>query len=62
MVRMKLQDDPAIKDLSFDLEQRKLVVVHANPPEELSRKIDELKLGSALSETIRIDHWHRPSE
>ena len=62
MVRMKLQGDPSIKDLSFDLQQRKLVVVHANDPGDVSRKIDELNLGSALRETVRIDHWDPTSE
>lgn len=62
MVRMKLQDDPAIKDLSFDLEQRRLVVVHANAPGDVSRKIHELNLGSALLETTHVDHWDPTSE
>ena len=62
MVRMKLQDDPAIKDLSFDLDQRRLVVVHANAPGDVSRKIHELNLGSALLETTHVDHWDPTSE
>lgn len=48
LIRMKLEGNPAINRLGFDLAQRRLDVFHSGPVEPLAQTLDSLRLGSNL--------------
>lgn len=48
LVRMKLEQVPDIRHLSFDLQRRELVVQHEGPAALVSQALDDLDLGSQL--------------
>ncbi|WKY46625.1 cation transporter [Eubacteriaceae bacterium ES3] len=54
LIRMKLADFSSIKKLLFEIENRKLIVVHTTDIEEINEAINSLDLGSSLVETIEI--------
>lgn len=56
MIRMKLEGNPDIRQLSFDIPGRTLVVLHEGAPEVVSRSIDALKLGSRL---VKSEQYER---
>jgi Co/Zn/Cd efflux system component len=47
-IRMKLAEDKTIYKLQFDLEQRKLTLIHDGDVEPIQTKIHELKFGDEL--------------
>lgn len=51
MVRMKLTDSAAVKRLDFDLENRRLAVLHTGALESIQAAIDTLNFGAVLIET-----------
>jgi Co/Zn/Cd efflux system component len=51
MVRMKLAEIPAVKQLSFDLDQRNLTVYHEGELERIIAAIKSLNFGEQLIET-----------
>ncbi len=55
MVRMKLQGRQGIERLSFDLEGRRLDVLHEGPPEPLSAALADLGLGARLESSVPVD-------
>ena len=55
MIRMKLQGDPSVHSLIFDLPERKLVVFHDHAPIDLANRIHELDLGSTLMESEQVE-------
>lgn len=52
MIRMKLDGDPNIKHLDFDIPNRTLFVVHDNSPSDIEHQIADLDLGSKLVESV----------
>jgi len=52
LIRMKLQDDPGIAKLEFDLSERTLMVFHNGNTEEITQKLESLNLGAKLKETV----------
>ena len=54
MIRMALDGDPAVQSLSFDIPNRELVVFHIGSPETVAGKLQHLKLGAALRETVEV--------
>ncbi len=52
MVRMKLADHPAVQRLDFDLENRRLTVLHTGAPDSIQAEINTLGFGAALVETV----------
>ncbi len=55
LIRMKLGGLSAIKKLEFDIEHRKLVIVHAGNDTEIEKLLGELNLGSSREKTVLID-------
>ncbi|WKY43279.1 cation transporter [Eubacteriaceae bacterium ES2] len=56
LIRMKLADFSSIKKLNFEIENRKLTIIHAADISEIENAIDSLHLGSSLIETIEISN------
>lgn len=52
MIRMKLEGIVSIRQLSFDIPQRKLMMFHTGEVEDFEQSIHELKLEASLIETI----------
>jgi len=52
MIRMKLEGIDSIRQLSFDIPQRKLTVFHKGEVETFEQSIHDLKLEASLFETI----------
>jgi Co/Zn/Cd efflux system component len=55
LIRMKLDGIPEIKNLEFDIPNRKLTVTHTGKLENIERSIIELKLGGKRLGTERSD-------
>lgn len=55
MIRLKLDGLKGIKKLEFDLESRRLVVLHDIEDQEISRRLDALDLSSRFVETVEYD-------
>ena len=55
LIRMKLQGLDTIVQLEFDLDSRRLVVVHSEGAEEIERRLNELNLGSRLQESVATE-------
>jgi Co/Zn/Cd efflux system component len=55
LIRMKLEGLDSIKKLEFDLEHRRLDVIHTENDTEIKKKLDELKLGSQQEKSVPID-------
>lgn len=51
MVRLKLADRTAVKRLDFDLENRRLTVLHSDEPGSIKALIDSLNFGAEIMET-----------
>lgn len=55
LIRMKLDGEPAIKKLDFNLQLRKLEVYHDGGAQDVDSKLRQLNLGSKLVETVAQD-------
>lgn len=55
LIRMKLDDNPAVKSLRFDLPGRKLEVFHEDNVIPIEQSLNELNLGSKLVSTSVAD-------
>lgn len=53
MIRMKLEGNPDIQHLSFDIPHRILIVLHEGTPDVLLKSINTLNLGSTLMESVK---------
>lgn len=56
MIRMKLESNPQIKYLDFDIPNRKLDVYHQGNAQEINVELGALKLGEKLLGTERRKH------
>ena len=54
LIRMKLEGVSGIKNLVFDIENRKLTVFHSEENPEIEKSLKELKLGTEHKETITV--------
>jgi len=54
LIRMKLEGLSAIKNLVFDIENRKLTVFHAEKTPEIEQRLKELNLGAEHKDTIDV--------
>ncbi len=54
LIRMKLEGLSTIKNLVFDIENRKLTVFHSEENEEIEQRLKELNLGAEHKETIIV--------
>ncbi len=54
MIRMKLEGISSIRNLIFDIEKRKLTVIHTDDDPEIEKFLDDLDLGSSKLETISV--------
>ncbi len=55
LIRMKLDGLSFIKNLEFDIENRKLLVFHSEENPEIENRLKELKLGSERKETTMVE-------
>jgi Co/Zn/Cd efflux system component len=55
LIRMKLNDVAEVKNLEFDIANRKLTVFHNDGTETIDSLLDELNLGSSLLQTESVD-------
>ena len=62
MIRMKLDGLSEIKQLEFDIENRKLTVFHSKENPEIESRLAELDLGSELAETIETEWTEQESD
>lgn len=53
MIRMKLEGINSIRQLSFDIPQRKLTIFHTGEVDSFEQSIYDLKLAASLIETIK---------
>lgn len=51
MVRMKLEDNAAVKRLDFDLEHRRLTVLHMGRLQTIKAAVDSLNFGAEIAKT-----------
>lgn len=51
LIRMQLEEIDEIKNLEFDIPNRKLTVIHKNNGDGITQQLDKLNLGSKLIET-----------
>lgn len=56
LIRMKLNQIHTVKQLQFSMSERMLTVFHEDPVGDISKVIDELKLGSTLLSSEKIDN------
>jgi Co/Zn/Cd efflux system component len=54
LIRMKLEGLSVIKNLAFDIENRKLTVFHSEENPEIEQRLKELNLGTERKETIIV--------
>ncbi|GET29163.1 cation transporter [Prolixibacter sp. SD074] len=54
LIRMKLEGLSVIKNLVFDIENRKLTVFHSEENPEIEQRLKELNLGTEHKETITV--------
>lgn len=55
LIRMKLEGLEDIKHLDFDIENRRLSVVHLNENEKITEQLESLNLGAVLLELEKAD-------
>jgi Co/Zn/Cd efflux system component len=56
LIRMKLDDIPEIKNLEFDIPNRKLTVVHTGKLDRIESSVTDLDLGGKRLHTEQSDH------
>ncbi len=54
LIRMKLDIVDGIRQLEFDIENRKLSVIHLGGNEEITKQLESLNLGASLTKTETI--------
>lgn len=54
LIRMKLDGVDGIRQLKFEIENRKLIIFHTGENEEITKHLENLKLGANLVETESI--------
>ena len=59
LVRMKLAGRSEVQAVAFDLEQRRLEVVHSGDPESIARELETLDLGSSLIASEAAEPAHQ---
>jgi len=62
LIRMKLNGVDGIHQLEFDIENRKLSVLHSGKNEEITKQLESLKLGAILLQTERIEEFEMKTE
>ncbi len=62
LIRMKLEGISEIKNLDFDLENRKLTVIHSGKNEEIVSKLNELNLGTEKLESLTVKNVEKTNE
>jgi Co/Zn/Cd efflux system component len=55
LVRMKLEGRGDVRSLAFDLQQRRLEVVHAGNPQSIARELETLDLGSSFIDSAPVE-------
>jgi Co/Zn/Cd efflux system component len=58
LIRMKLEGIPEIRQLDFDIANRKLTVIMTDENPEIEIRLNSLNLGSKLRETMTCDFQH----
>jgi len=56
LIRLKLEAQPQVKGLNFNLEKRQLTVYHTQPVQTLKAQLAELKLGEHLENSQATTH------
>ena len=56
LIRLKLADNTEIKNLAFDIPNRKLTIFHFSKKEKIGSALAELKLGEKHLETLEIEN------
>lgn len=51
LIRLKLESQPEVRSLEFDIPARRLIVLHDGQPDAIVKKLEELNLGSHLIQT-----------
>ena len=59
---MKLDGFDGIRQLEFDIENRKLSVIHSGGNEEITKQLESLKLGANLLQTEKIEEFEMKTE
>ncbi|MCO5256098.1 MAG: cation diffusion facilitator family transporter [Lentimicrobium sp.] len=62
LIRMKLNGVDGIHQLEFDIENRKLSVLHSGKNEEITKQLESLKLGANLLQTEKIEEFEMKTE
>lgn len=62
LIRMKLGEISAIKNLEFDIPNRTLTIFHIDQLNKISKNLSELKLGEKLLETKETEQVHFDDE
>lgn len=62
MIRMALEGVDGLRSLAFDLQGRTLVVVHHGSAQALTRRLEPLGLGAALTQSEPLQHGDDDSE
>lgn len=57
MIRVKLEGLQEIKELDFDIENRRLTVYHDKENPEIEKRLDDLNLGSEILETTEAEDY-----
>ena len=55
MIRVKLEDNPNVKSLKFDLESRELIVFHNQDKGNIENSIFELNLDASTIDTLMVE-------
>jgi len=58
LIRMKLDGISSIKNLNFDIPNRKLFVFHVGEIDQIEKSINELKLGGRKIVTVETNQTH----
>ena len=56
LIRMKLEGVEGIRQLEFDIENRRLSVFHSGDITEITQKLENLKLGTKLERTDAVEN------
>lgn len=56
LIRLKLADISEIKNLDFDIPNRKLTIFHFSKTEKIANTLSELKLGEKHLETLEVEN------
>lgn len=55
LIRLKLEGLKGIRQLEFDIVQRRLVVIHTEDNIEITKRLEELNLGSRFENTLLVE-------